>query len=87
MGDIKIVFTFHYVSTYTVQKAVYMRTRINLHSTMFLLIRSSQHKFHHDQIDLHSTMFLLIRSKSCYLPDRNWIYIPLCFYLYPMVCL
>ena len=63
------IFTFHYVSTYTAGKARYVGQRINLHSTMFLLIRYQNNPAVGYQMHLHSTMFLLI-------PDSRTIEVP-----------
>ena len=53
-------FTFHYVSTYTNSREIKKGGLINLHSTMFLLIRSVLGSATQDILNLHSTMFLLI---------------------------
>ena len=55
-------------------------SKLNLHSTMFLLIRSSNDDISDDYADLHSTMFLLIRYKPRGMGISLSIYIPQCFY-------
>ena len=76
-------FTFHYVSTYTTEKKYMMQGVHNLHSTMFLLILTLLDTFLQIMTNLHSTMFLLIPALHRERIISFFIYIPLCFYLYP----
>ena len=75
-------FTFHYVSTYTVAVLVRPALILNLHSTMFLLIRFAFDVEVELEEHLHSTMFLLILGHVLSISHPFVIYIPLCFYLY-----
>ena len=54
--------------------------RIHLHSTMLLLYRDSPRAEHRECLHLHSTMLLLYRYSGWIWPERENIYIPLCFY-------
>ncbi len=65
-----IVFTFHYVSTYTSCYLFFLLFSAYLHSTMFLLIRTLPIVNGDIDIHLHSTMFLLI--PECMLASIRW---------------
>ena len=76
------LFTFHYVSTYTVSSAldtlldfIYIPLCFYLYENTFSRVNAHHHH-------LHSTMFLLIPLLLCILCLQVAIYIPLCFYLY-----
>ena len=75
------IFTFHNVSINTRKKDMMIIQYLDLHSTMFLLIRAAGGFGSLAASNLHSTMFLLIQG---YRMRRNIhtdaIYIPQCFY-------
>ena len=56
------LFTFHYVSTYTLNPTIITKHITNLHSTMFLLIRSNS--------------FYLYRCRHIYIPLCFYLYDP-----------
>ena len=58
------------------------RREINLHSTMLLLIRPDDVWPLPADVHLHSTMLLLIQISVIDVNFNDFIYIPLCFYLY-----
>ena len=80
------LFTFHYVSTYTLRSGDRILVFPNLHSTMFLLIQPDSCWTADSHPYLHSTMFLLILITDLFSDSFRGIYIPLCFYLYHLNC-
>ena len=99
-------FTFHYVSTYTAMKLDNMIEQKHLHSTMFLLIPiarkmipgQSRFTFHYvstytwrNSLGRKPVYIFTFHYVSTYTRPQNTscamgirIYIPLCFYLYPV---
>ena len=76
------VFTFHYVSTYTKRTDNRSDKRVDLHSTMFLLIRRDIRPWQSEGIIYIPLCFYLYYSVKVPFLWSGFIYIPLCFYLY-----
>ena len=73
-------FTFHYVSINTFGAGTAAEQHTPLHSTMFLLILTTEAEDINGILPLHSTMFLLIRAEPVHSGRQTELYIPLCFY-------
>ena len=78
------VFTFHYVSTYTKRTDNRSDKRVDLHSTMFLLIRRDIRPWQSEGIIYIPLCFYLYYSVKVPFLWSGFIYIPLCFYLYSL---
>ena len=75
------IFTFHYASTLSFFSVIIICKVLDLHSTMLLLYRYYLIPLYHHYLHLHSTMLLLyLADRPGGRPDRDPIYIPLCFY-------
>ena len=67
--------------------ALHNSVRINLHSTMFIFILSRFIFCVRFGLHLHSTMFIFIFAGGSLHIVVDFIYIPLCLYLYRNLCI
>ena len=74
-------FTFHYVSTYTVERSLKTGSSL-IYIPLCFYLYEDKNRVAYYLDNLHSTMFLLIRKKNTGSLFLLCIYIPLCFYLY-----
>ena len=78
-------FTFQYVSIISVLPFFSFHFQSYLHSNMFLLFRITNSIYATYNHNLHSNMFLLFPRRAYFHRERNFIYIPICFYYFSAV--